>query len=493
MTTLAETFEAAAQRAPDRDALVFAHGAVTYGELRARVYGAARALEGKTRVAIVAGSTVEALAVFWGAQWAGAETVDVPLHVGADAIAKMLEEARPDAIVTDAANQHLVPEARAVLEADDVAAPGEPVSRTPRAATDVAHIIYTSGTTGTPKGVMLSHENLLFDVEAAAVRMPLEEGSRLLIVVPMFFIHGRMQLIAHTRVAGTLCFSRGFRFPRKVVEELAQHRVHGMSGVPFHFATLLTRTRIAEASLPDLRYVLVTGGALDARMMGRLRRALSGIEIHTAYGSTEASPRVCHASPAELAARPSTAGRALPGVTIEVHASDGLPVPNGGLGQVVVRGPNVMVGYVSGDERTSGRIDESGALHTGDLGRLDADGYLFLSGRLSEMIKTAGERVFPREIEAVLERHPAVLEAAVVGLPDRVLGERIVAFVVPRPGQTAAPAALAEHARAWLPFVRSPREVFVVEALPKTASSKLRRNHLIALAQSEAFRNAQQG
>lgn len=491
MSTLAATFEAAARRAPEREALVFSDGAVTYGALLARVYGAARALAGKKRVAIVAGSTADAIAVFWGAQWAGAETVDVPLHVGADAIASMFAEAKPDAIVTDEANQHLVPESPSTLAIEDVAVEGEPIDRVARGAKDVAHIIYTSGTTGTPKGVMLSHENLLFDVEAAAERMPLEEGSRLLMVVPMFFIHGRMQLLAHTRVAGTLCFSRGFRFPRKVVEELAKYRVQGVSGVPFHFATLLTRTKIGAAELPDLRYVLVTGGALDARMMGRLRRALSGVAIHTAYGSTEASPRVCHASPTELASRPSTAGRALPGVQIEIRGSDGLPTPNGGLGEVVVSGPNVMVGYVSGDERTSGRIDEGGALHTGDLGRLDVDGYLFLSGRLSEMIKTAGERVFPREVESVLERHPSVLEAAVVGVPDRLLGERITAFVVPRPGQTVTSATLVEHARAWLPFVRSPREVFLVDALPKTASSKLRRNQLIELALSDALRKKQ--
>jgi acyl-CoA synthetase (AMP-forming)/AMP-acid ligase II len=139
-----------------------------------------------------------------------------------------------------------------------------------------------------------------------------------------------------------------------------------------------------------------------------------------------------------------------------------------------------MAGYVSGDEVASGRIDAEGWLHTGDLGRVDADGYLFLSGRLSDMIKTAGERVFPREIEAVLERHAAVLEAAVVGVPDSVLGERIVAVVVLRPERSVTANALLTHARSWLPFVRSPREAYFVDALPKTASSKLRRNELVA-------------
>jgi acyl-CoA synthetase (AMP-forming)/AMP-acid ligase II len=192
---------------------------------------------------------------------------------------------------------------------------------------------------------------------------------------------------------------------------------------------------------------------------------------------TEASPRVSYLGPDEVLTRPGCAGRALPGVTIEILASDGLPVPRGGIGEVAVRGPNVMKGYVSGDE---GRVDAEGRLRTGDLGRLDTDGYLYLVGRQSDLIKSAGERIFPREIEEVLDRHPDVLESAVLGVPDPVLSEKLVALVQARPGRDLDAASVKAHALRWLPFVRTPREVHVVAALPKTASAKVDRAKLKA-------------
>lgn len=464
---IADLLVRAAEKVPSRPAAVFADGEMTYSELLARARGAAKQLAGARRVALLVRPSPASLAAFWGAQLAGAETVDVPLHVGEEPIAQMLEECAADVVVREE-------------DAEGLTAPSS--DGAPAAGGDVAVIIYTSGTTGRPKGVMLTHENLLSNVEAAAERMPLSDGDRLLVVVPMYFIHGRMQLLAHARVAGTLCFSEGFQFPKRVLDELVRYRVQGMSGVPFHFATLLSRTHIADTPLPDLRYVLVTGGALDRSLSSTLRRRLPNVELHTAYGSTEASPRITHASPDELAARPGTVGRALPGVEVAIVGSDRRPVPSGALGEIVCRGPNVMAGYVSGDQIETGRVDEDGRLYTGDLGRLDGDGYLHLAGRVSDMIKTAGERIFPREIEAVLERHPAVLEAAAVGVPDRMLGERIVALVVPR--SDVEPAALVAHARSWLPHVRSPREVHLVDALPKTASSKLRRGELLELVEA---------
>ena len=189
--------------------------------------------------------------------------------------------------------------------------------------------------------------------------------------------------------------------------------------------------------------------------------------------------------------RPDSAGRPLPGVQVQILASDGEPVPQGGLGEVVVRGDSVMSGYVSGDERELGVIDEHGRLHTGDLGWLDPSGELRLAGRKSDLIKTAGERVFPQEIEEVLLAHGAVEAAAVLGAPDPVLGERLVAMVVGRGKERPDLDALRAHCLKQLPFVRVPRELHVVTDLPKTPSGKVRRGALVPLL--EAARRAAGG
>ena len=509
---LFDLLSASAHRSPDKPAAVFPGGvSITFGELDRRARQLASRLlalgvgPGR-RVALLAEASPAALVYFWGALYAGAEPVDVPGHAGAALIAEVLDEHRPAAVAFDAAQLRKLTEpgvaARlpAVLIAtrepaelakalglevtvlEEVLAAEAPAETRPLVGPDdVALSIYTSGTTGRPKGVMLSHDNLLSNVKAANELMRLGPDDSLLLVVPLYFIHGRMQLLTHASIGGTIYFSAGFQFPQQVLTELADYRVTGFSGVPYHFNTLLDRTRIRATALPALRYVLATGGALGYSGLKRLAGALPEVQIHTAYGSTEASPRIAYLGPAEVLKRRDCAGRPLPGVKVEILASDGLPVPQGAMGEVAASGPNVMKGYISGDHLSSGRIDERGRLRTGDLGYLDADGYLYLAGRSSDMIKTAGERVFPQEIEEVINKHPAVRECAVLGARDPVLGERLVALVVTQAALAPDLTALRTHCLRWLPFVRTPREVHVVAELPKTASAKVNRGALPAL------------
>lgn len=488
-----EFLESAVARAPDRAAISRGETTTTWAELAVAARRAGQALLGRgvqsgDRVAILHDTSSAAIASFWGAQLIGAETVDVPSHAAPDTIGAALAECRPRAVIVDGAQARrldpailpsIVVGARSagfdgphIIDGD-----GDPTLPELRAPSPdaVALTIYTSGTSGTPKGVMLSHRNLVSNVLAARELAGTAEGASLLLVVPLYFVHGRMQLLSFTAVAGTLHLSMGFQFPERVLDELVSTRAQHLSGVPYHFTTLMERTSLGTRSLPDLRHVLITGGALPPAALKRLSTLLPSVAIHTAYGMTEASPRIAYLGPHEVLARPGCAGRALPGVTIEILATDGKPVPRGGIGEVAVRGPNVMRGYVSGDD---GRIDHEGRLRTGDLGRLDADGYLYLAGRQSDLIKSAGERIFPREIEEVLDRHPDVQESAVLGVTDPTLGEKLVALVVAKPGRPLDAAAVRGHALRWLPFVRTPREVHLVTALPKTASGKVERAKL---------------
>jgi acyl-CoA synthetase (AMP-forming)/AMP-acid ligase II len=492
----------AAGRYPGKDAAVFPTERISFGALDRAARQVASGLgrlgigPGK-RVAILYENSLAALTWFWGVLRAGAESVDVPSLAGQGAIAGILDESRPAALAVHP--RHLAklgPEAlRAapdlLLTTADAAAPTDgrkvvtleemlareaPVTDGPAASpSDVALVIYTSGTTGRPKGVMLTHANLDFNIRAFNARIQLAADDSLLVVVPLHFIHGRIQLLTHAMTGGTMFFSGGFQFPKLVLDELVNHGPTTFSGVPYHFATLMAQTKLKSTPLPRLKNISITGGALSPAALRELQDAVPNARIHLNYGQTESSPRLTYLGPDEVFERVGSCGRAIPGVTIEIVGEDGRPVPAGEVGEVVASSPGIMKGYVSGDERTSGRIDAQGRLWTGDLGRLDADGYLYLAGRRSAMIKSAGERIFPGEIEEVLDTFPGVAESAALGIPDPVLGERLVACVVLANGAQVAPGDLRSHCLKSLPLVRTPREVRFVPALPKTASGKVMR------------------
>jgi long-chain acyl-CoA synthetase len=501
----------AARRFPDKDAAVFPTERITFGALdrasRQVAAGLARLGVGPgKRVGILYENSLAALTWFWGVQRAGAASVDIPSLAGQAAIAGILEESKPAALAVhprqlaklgeaglraapdvllstaDAAAAAPVPEGRRLVALEEMLAKEEPVADGPGVSpSDVALVIYTSGTTGRPKGVMLTHDNLHSNVVAFNARIQYTPDDSLLVVVPLHFIHGRIQLLTYAMLGGTMVFSAGFQFPKLVLDEMVQHGVSVFSGVPYHFATLLAQTKLKSTPLPRLKHFSITGGALSPAALRELQDAVPNALLHLNYGQTESSPRLTYLGPDEVFERVGSCGRPIPGVTIEIVGEDGRTLPTGEIGEVVASSPGIMKGYVSGDERASGRIDDKGRLWTGDLGRLDADGFLYLAGRRSAMIKCAGERIFPGEVEDVLDAHPAVAESAVLGVPDPVLGERLVACVVVKAGAEVGAGDLRTHCLKSLPLVRTPREVRFVAAIPKTSSGKIRRAELPAL------------
>jgi acyl-CoA synthetase (AMP-forming)/AMP-acid ligase II len=511
---LPDLIDNAAQKFPQKTAVAFPGEQISFGEIDRRANQVAARLRrlGITRghrVALLFESSPSALVYFWGIMKSGAETVDIPHHAGPEMIREVLEECRPSAAAIDPrqlarlgeeggralprvllstrdAKHQETSERREVHALEDIVAEERAEWTRPDSSPhDVALTVYTSGTTGRPKGVMLSHDNLISNITAANSVLGLTSADSILVVVPLYFIHGRMQILTHALIGGTVYISAGFQFPRQVLEELVRYEVTGFSGVPYHFSTLLERANLRATKLPSLRYALVTGGALSPTSLRALAAAIPNVELHSAYGTTEASPRITYLGPKEILRHPDSAGRSLPGITVEIVGDDGTSLPQGAVGEVVACGPNVMKGYVSGDHVSSGRIDDKGRLHTGDLGRLDHDGFLYLVGRKSDMIKSAGERIFPREIEDVINKHPDVRECAVLGVKDEVLGERLVALVVPK-SEPFDPASLRTHCLRWLPFVRTPREIHFVAELPKTASTKINRAALPDLLRSAA-------
>lgn len=514
---LFDLLRASARRWPDKPAAVFpGGGCLSFAELDARSNQVARRLGvlgiGRgDRVALFCDNTLPALVWFWGVVKSGAQNVDIPTLAGRSVIQGILDEARPRAIAFEArqfarfrGGDDSVRLPEIWLSTDEVRAQADAVSAQlhPLAdilaseptdpadpgtgADDVALVVYTSGTTGRPNGVMLSHRNFVSNLEAANSLMHLSDSDSILVVVPLYYIHGRMQLLLHAMLGGTMYISAGFQFPQKVVQELSTFATTGFSGVPYHFRQLLDRTRIADNPPPQLRYVLVTGGALAGEDLERLHHALPAAGIHVAYGQTEASPRITWIGPDDLFRKRGSLGKALPGVKVEILGAAGEPAGPGETGEVVASGPNIMRGYVGGDERELGKIDSEGRLRTGDLGWLDGDGYLFLAGRSSEMIKSAGERIFPQEIESVIATHPQVRECAVIGLPDPVLGERIVAYLTVAPGPPLNLSELRQHCLQSLPFVRVPAHFEIAAELPRTDSGKISRAAIRELAGGSA-------
>ncbi|QHO77849.1 hypothetical protein ACH79_39845 [Bradyrhizobium sp. CCBAU 051011] len=500
----------AAARWPDKLAAIFPGEAATFAQLDRMSLALAEHLAHmgigpSSRVAILHESSLAAIVSYWAVLRSGAATVDIAPVAGPAALAA-LTEARPAAMVIQPQllrrmmSDDLDWCPAIVLsgaEASDLAAPlnaagclflmfettceaGGPVVELPRSDPEsVAMCIYTSGTTGRSKGVMLSHKNLLSNLTSFNSRLGLTSDDRLLLVAPLHYIHGRIQLLTFTMLGATTVFSGGFRFAQAVVHDLVRHRITTLSGVPYHFSMLLNHSRLREMSPPDLRHLIITGGALAPSALRALQEAVPQAALHVNYGLTEASPRLTYHGPShEVLARPASSGRPLPGVIIEILGSKDEPLPPGTVGEVVASSPGIMVGYVSGDERTIGRIDGRGRLRTGDLGYLDADGYLYIAGRSCEMIKTAGERLFPGEIEQVLQTHPGIAEAAVLGRPDPLLGERVVAYIVTKTGHRPCHAELKRHCLNALPYVRVPKEIHIVAELPKTASGKVRREAL---------------
>jgi len=296
-------------------------------------------------------------------------------------------------------------------------------------------------------------------------------------VVPLHYIHGVMQLLVHALVGATVYFHDNFVFPRKVVSVLQTTKVTGFSGVPFHFNALISRGALFKADLPHLRWMTVTGGKLASKTILQILDNFPDVNFHIAYGQTECAPRATALDPAKIRAKPDSVGSPIPDVSVLLLDETGDAVPQGEVGEVVVAGENVMRGYWQDEAATNEVIDESGRLHTGDLGKFDDDGDLYLVGRKSAMIKSAGERIVPEEIERVLVAHAQVEDAVVVGVSDDLYGQRVVAHILTNTectehDESGLVADVREHCLSSMSLARAPREYRLWREFPRKANGK---------------------
>jgi long-chain acyl-CoA synthetase len=345
-----------------------------------------------------------------------------------------------------------------------------------RADGDLAVILYTAGTTGQPKGVALSHGNLAANARSTASLYELDRQRWALAVLPLSHSYGLTVMNAGSVLGTRAVLIRWFN-PEAVLAAIQDYRAHQMAGVPTMYVYLLHYPEADRFDTSSMRLWGSGAAPLPVEIVAPFEKRFGG-RLLEGYGLTEASPVVSthrYSGVHKL----GSVGQAIPGVEVRILGDDDRPLPTGEAGEVCVRGPGVMLGYYRMPDE-SARALRNGWLHTGDVGRLDEDGFLFILERKKDLIIRGGLNVYPREVEDVLYAHPTVAEAAVVGVADPLMGEQVLAFVVLKPGAAATGDELAAFCQQHLARFKCPKQVRFVDTLPKSPVGKILRKELRA-------------
>jgi long-chain acyl-CoA synthetase len=422
---------------------------------------------------IFAAAAIDAWIVNVNARLSGAEIDNIRTHSGARRVL-YLSAASPDAMLhaerdgassrgdlhIGALNEHCAPE------------PIDPTGE------QVAALIYTTGTTGHPKGVMLTHRNLLFIAAVSSTLRGLTPHDRAYGVLPVSHVYGLASVTLGTLYAGA-CLMLAPRFSaRAMLAAIVDDGLTILQGVPAMYARLLELT--TEPIPSKLRFLYAGGSPLDPVLKQQVESVL-GMPLHNGYGMTESSPTISQTR-LDAPRSDTSVGTVIPGVEVRIVDAGGVDVPAGEAGELWVRGPNVMKGYYREPAMTAATMRSGGWLNTGDMARQAPDGALFIVGRTKELIIRSGFNVYPLEVETVLNAHPQVAQSAVVGRPAPGGNEEVVAFVEARPADAPSVEALRAHLAAHLSPYKCPSVIVVMDALPAAATGKILKGRLKALA-----------
>lgn len=507
---LHQTLEQTANAHPARIALVSAgvQYSFAYIELCARRLAATLQRHGVQpgdRVAIYLDNSPEAVVAIYATLKAGAVFMPVNPQTKKDKLALLLCDAEPTCLITDArayadlagilaetTSVHTVivtgrtwrrgeADERVIAYEDAVQTDGDFLP--PQIIDqDLAAIIYTSGSTGSPKGVMLTHLNMVSAATSITTYLALREDDVILCALPIAFDYGLYQILMAFKVGARVVLEKAFVFPQKVLEVMERERVTVFPGVPTMFSMLLNLGSLARFDLSPLRTITNTAAALAEEHIRRIARLFPQARLYSMYGLTECK-RVTYLPPEELERRPTSVGRGMPNEEVYLVDEQGRRLPNGSVGQLVVRGSHVMRGYWRKPAETAqrlkpGPIPGEWVLYTGDTFRTDEEGWLYFVGRNDDIIKSRGEKVSPKEVENTLYSLPGVLEAAVVGVPDPLLGQAVKAFLVLHPGTPYTDRDVIRYCMTRMENFMVPKYVTFVDSLPKTDTGKIEKTSL---------------
>ena len=507
-TTIPRLVDAAAERFGDHEAFVDGDQRWTYAEYRDRIHAAARALMARgiqpgDCVAVWAPNTAEWAVAALGVHCAGATLIPINTRFKGREAGDLLDRTSAKVLftVTDFLDTDYVAllndagagrglEETIILRGTipegctswdvflEAASTVDDADRADRSAAvgpdDRCHVMFTSGTTGAPKGAMLRHGAVCRAFLSWTEVIGLRADDRYLVVNPFFHAFGlNSGILACLLTGATLIPHPVFDVPA-VMARVAEERISMLPGPPAIYQTILNHPDLADLDLSSLRLAVTGAAPVPVPLIHAMRDTLGFETVITGYGLTEASgiATMCrHDDPPEVIS--GSSGRAIDDVEVLVVDAGGDEVPRGEPGEVVVRGYNVMAGYLDDPDQTAEAVDADGWLHTGDIGVMDADGYLDITDRLKDMFINGGFNVYPAEVEGQLLAHPDIAQVAVVGVPDERLGEVGMAFVVATSGTSPDPADLVAWARAEMANYKAPRRFEVVDALPANASGKV--------------------
>jgi long-chain acyl-CoA synthetase len=497
--------EESAANFPEKTAVIHDSARISYLELNDRADRLADSLRGSgvgpgDRVVLLSENSPPYIAAYYGILKSGAAVASINTDIRPEALAGHVDELGPKAMIV---SSRLEPTVRAideshwrgirvmVLEPPSRPPGNEAVERglplksgqareasiEPGRVIDpssCAAIIYTSGSAGKPKGVMLSHANIVANTRSIVEYLELTASDVQMVVLPFFYVMGKSLLNTHIAVGGTVVLNNRFAYTAAVLKQMSEEKVTGFSGVPSTYAHLLFRSPLAayRDKLPALRYCSQAGGHMPARIKLELLKALPGhTRLIIMYGATEASARLSYVPPDRLETKIDSIGVPIPGVSLSVLSPAGRELGPGESGEIVARGPNIMMGYYRDDAATRKVLDAQG-YHTGDLGYRDEDGFFYVTGRKDEQLKVGGHRIDPQEIEDAIVGSGLAAECLVFGVPDRLLGFRLAGLVVPLPGAKDAVGEILKFCASRLPRAKVPSSLLIVEGIPKTSNGK---------------------
>jgi len=504
-TLIHHFLENSARQFPDKVALVHEKTRATYRQMNEQANNLANwlidhGIISGDRVAILMENGLEYVIGYYAALKVGAVAVPLSTGLGPDGLKGLIEEITPRCIVAGSKFERVLKAAEIpteycdwfiihsskkfsalntheVFKFENVIAGNH--SSNPELSIDpeqLASIIYTSGSTGKPKGAMLSHRNIVANAQSICSYLSLTSDDIQMVVLPFFYVMGKSLLNTHVAVGGTVVINNKFAFPASVLNQMVTEQVTGFSGVPSTYAFLLHRSPLKayRDKLHLLRYCSQAGGHMPISIKTELRKTLPDhTDIFIMYGATEASARLTYLDPDYFELKMGSIGKSIPGVTLKLVGANGGKIHPGEKGELVASGLNIMQGYWKNKEATAKVLDDNG-YHTGDIAYQDSDGFYYVTGRKDSLIKSGGHRINPQEIEDGIIDTGLVVEAAVVGVPDTLLGLKLAAVVEPKKKDITTEGILQKCA-GRLPKYKLPGEIIFVRSLPKKTSGKIDR------------------
>jgi len=475
-----------ARRAPDTAALIYDGHEITYAAFLRRIERlaallVAKGIEPGDRVAAFMKNSPAFLEIAFAASHVGAVFLPVNFRLTAEEADYILDHAGARLVFVDAEFAELMAGREAVIvdadaQADasvlvpaDLAAP----PACPRAPDDLLRLMYTSGTTSRPKGVMISYDNFYWKCASQVIVLELSRATRLLAVGPLYHAAALdLPGIGVLWVGGTICILRDFS-PHAVLGAIQDHRLTGGWLAPVMTGAILSHPNRDDYDVTSLRWITAGGERTPEPRVRAFAEQFPNARYVDAYGLTESCSGDTFMEAGREIDKIGSTGPAVPHVEIEIRDDAGNGLPAGADGEICLRGPKITKGYWRDPDATAAAIDAEGWFRTGDIGHLDADGFLYLTDRKKDMILSGGENIASSEVERVIFEMPAVADAAVIGVPDERWGEKPVAVVVLAPGAALDHAALAAHCRARLAGFKVPKALYIRDSLPRNPSGKV--------------------